>query len=279
MLIKKLFFTLPFLINLCIFYLQLQSVIHNTAFILALDTTSAFTSISLFIPLLLTSISFIILCTLSYDWEIIIPTIAVSATLPIFLITFPLSGIVSIGTAISFGITYILMRRRLDNYLTFSTSAVLIPGIHLLTTLLLITASIVFYQANSNEIQRKGFHLPPALTASIESITSTFLKQQQNDVIKEYGLDPETFNNPTLQEQITIPTDLLTQQIELFLQPYTHFIPYALAGIFFFSLLSLSALATYPLMFLLWCIFFVLEKMHVVTYTIEPRDVKKLIIG
>lgn len=295
MLIKKLFFALPFFINLFLFFLQLQSYFQQPNILLSFSSASFFTTIAFAIPLVLTSICFILFCTLSYDWEIVIPTIFIGSTLPFFLIGYPANITISCGFTIVFLLLFFITKHTLRTYLTFNANTILMPEIHLLTTLLLLIAAIAFYQVSSAYITQNGFHLPPTLTqTALQFVTAategtkgqemmlpsenltTF--QQNPELLDQTGLPPDLVSELQTPNGIS-PAAMLKDQIEKMIQPYAWIVPYVFAALFFFSLQSLIALASYPLSFVVWFMFYLLEKVGIITYVKEMREVKKLVIS
>lgn len=253
-LIKRLIFCVPFLLAFLSFCLLLKPFFMDPLLILSLEK-GTFTTIFATLATLATSLFFVVFATLAQQWKFILVIIPAVVLTSLLFISFPLSVFFSIFCLIIFFATYFFLQKKLNTYLTFQASTLLIPSITQLVTLLLLVASFAFYISCDQNIKQNGFKLPPSL------ITATMQFMPAQEAIPQ-----------------TLIKEAIETQVQNMIQPYLHLIPFILTVIFFVSLKSLASLLSFFLRPILWFVFWVLEETKFTAYTTEVREVKKLIL-
>lgn len=316
--IKKLIFTLPFLLSFIAFCIQLNPLLQNSNLIFSLDA-NVFIDIAILISLLLLySLFFILFATLAQDRKIILPIIILaSLTAPIFLNNQTVI-LLTVGFLLSFGAIYFFLEKKLTTYLTFEATKLLVPSIKQVSTIIILLTSFSFYLISTTDIKTHGFKLPQGLIdLSLQMTQNMQLPQMDtaNNIeapinLNQVSISPEQIQmlkaNPSLLQQFGLdakmldeltkpqitqstkaktninPQDLvkplIEKQIESIIKPYISYIPIFLAVTFFFTLQSLASLFSILLSPLIWLIFLILEKTGFTKFEIETREVKKLAV-
>lgn len=87
---------------------------------------------------------------------------------------------------------------------------------------------------------------------------------------------------PESNSQISLVQDTVKQavkdQLQNLIKPYQSFIPAVLAILLFFTLQGLTSLINLLIYPLLWLTFYILEKVGFITFTVEQRPIKKLVV-
>jgi hypothetical protein len=300
-LFKKLIFALPFLIFFGLFCLNLNNFLQNINLLFSLDLKELLKSLYLVLYLLLALMFFMIFATFAKNWKLVLPIAFLASIFPIFLIT-PLNYLLIFGFFLSFLITYFPFETKLNNYLTFKANSLLIPTIKSLSTLIILVSSLVFYFFASEDLKINGFKIPDSIIDPVINIASQGsasnnlsidqlslspdqinLLKQNPELLAQYGLDPKILDQVTASKPQTFSqNDLIktsvNSQFQSIISPNLWLVSIVLAILFFVSLNFLSSfliLLIYPLIYI---IFWILEKTGFITFEVEMRPVKKLVV-
>lgn len=309
--LKKLIFALPFLLSFFFFCSQVSPFLKDSSLAFSFDISVLVQMLSLLIALILAGTFFIIFATLSGSWKYVIPIALLASLFPIPFIAQPFNIILSSGFLLSFGISFFLLENKMNTYLTFSPTSLLIPSIKQLVSLIIIFTSIAFYLFTSVEISTNGFTIPSSIidlglnavgstgsnsntteTSELEVLQQTISPeqlqalQQNPDLLKQFGLDPKILDQIAPQKkpaqkssQSSNPLKpVVEQQLQAIIHPYLSYIPGALTLFFFITMQSTIFLLAIPLSLVIWLIFWILEKTGFTQYTVEAREVKKLVV-
>lgn len=311
MIIKKLLFSLPFLLSFLAFLLNFKPFLKNPTLLLELNSNVIFQSIYLVIFLLLANLFLAILITLAPNWKICLPVFGLGALSSFFILP-PLWGfLLAPALLLAFSLNYYLLGKKLAGYLSFQPIPLLSPFIKQTTILILLVITIIFYLAVDIKIKEDGFTVPDSLIETsmkmIPKETSFNVFSQENqeplnladfnitpqqieelkknpEVLKQYGLDPallDELTNPQANNESPSPNLIRTMvksQLQSFIKPYQGYIPIILAALFFLSLSWISSLLMIIVNILLIVIFWALKIAGFTNYQTETREVQKLII-
>lgn len=306
---KKLLFTPLFLIVFGLLIYQLNPLFKSYDFIFSLSLNALTQLISLAFLILLSSVLFVLFSSLCQDWKFTLPVGIVAALIPLVLTTQPLGIILAVGTFISILLSYLTLENKLNSYLTFEPNSLLGPGVKHLSGLLVIVISLTFFLSINKTIQQNGFQIPDSIidtalkftgpqqggqeqqTQTIQSSLSQDqidLLKKNPDLLKQAGLDPSILNNlnqstsksskTSTQSAQNVLKQTVKDQLNNIIKPYLGIIPAVLAVLLFLTLQSLTSflgLLIYPL---LWITFYILEKSGFITFVVEQRPVKKMIV-
>lgn len=298
--VKKLIFALPFLLVLVGVYQYLGIILGNPYLIFDFNVATLIQLVVFLLLLLLASLFFIIFATLASDIKLILPVAFLGALSALVMLTAPASLIIAGGFLVVFLISYLALNKKLETYLTFQPTKLLIPSITQLAALLLLVTSLAFYLTADNKIRTEGFQIPDSVLDPIIAMNmpdqpfdtaqgkpqippeQLQLLKQNPGLLKQYGLDPSVLDQVNTQTPQSIETSLIKtevkKQINNLVQPQIQFLAPALAILFFFTFkfgLSILSIILYPLVGL---IFTILEKIGFTQYTKEMREVKKLVV-
>lgn len=300
---KKLIFTLPFLISLAWFSLQIEPLLKNPNFLFSLELSIFIQILLLLLSLILTSFFFILFATLANSWKIVLPVALISSLSSILLISLAQNYLLAAGFFLSFALAFLFLNRSLKTYINFSPSVLLTPVTRNLITLLLLTLSVAFYLSSTSQIKEKGFTLPDSMIDSTLKLMpvpqttqtpqvskeQTELLKQNPQVLEQFGLNAkslEMLESRGLVKGVVVKdsenknqnplNSMVESQLQTMIKPYLDFMPPLLALIFFFTLKALVSLISIPLPGFIWFIFWILEKTGFLTFTTETREVKKL---
>lgn len=297
-LLKKLIFTLPFLIVFSALVYQLNTLLISYDFLFSLSINTLIQLLTISALITLSCLLFVLFATLASDWKIVLPVGIASAMIP-FLFTPPSLAITfAVGIGASIVLVYLSLEGSLKSYLNFQASTILGPSIRHLSTLLILSFCIVFFLTSNQTIVQKGFQIPDSLIDTALKMTpmdlpagsnspqtsspkvspeQLALLKQNPELLKQSGLDPSILDAPQ-----NLTQDLIKQsvkdQVQNFIKPYLSFIPAILAVLLFVTLQSLTSIINLLVSPLLWLIFYILEKTGFVKFTTEQRTVRKLIV-
>ncbi len=309
LIIKKLVFSLPFLIFFYLTCFEFQPFLKDLYLIFSLDLTVLFKLLLLSFSILISSLFFVLFSTMADDWKLVTPAVIVALLAPIILLPQSASFISAVLVLIIFILNFFMLSRKLKTYITFEPTHLFTPSVKSLTTLLILFFSLTFYQVATERIKTEGFKIPDSLLntalkfaspelpavqgvsiAQSPSLTSDQLNllKQNPSLLKQYGLDPSVLDNiqPTKSSQTKSSNapqsealkPFLQTQISSFLKPFEAFIAPVLALLFFVSLQSISSFEAILLSPLIWLIFKILEKSGYIHFEKEMREVKKLVV-
>jgi hypothetical protein len=270
----------------------------------SLEIKSFFPIIYLSISLILSLFFYILVCSFLEDIKIIFAIAFLSSLLSfLFLPLGNEAGIVFIASFVIFMSAFIFHQKKMKSYLTFSASKIIIPSISRTIFFFLVIVGVIFYIKFSADLTKNGFKVPDSLidlslsfvpsaqsdqteVTGLPIITSEqiALLKQNPDYLRQYGLDPkilDTINiskETTSIDQKTILRPLIQAQIDQMIKPNTGIVAIAVSLLYFFSLQFLTSLLILIFYPLTEGLFWLLEKLGLITYQVEMREVKKLVV-
>ncbi len=274
--LKKLVFAPAFLIVFGLLIYRLLPTIKSYDFIfsLSLSTLIGLANISLLI--LLSSLLFIVLATIAQDWRISIPVAVAGSAIPFLFVDSSLAVIFATGIFLSFLLSNLNIDVTLKSYLNFQPSNLLGPPVKHLSGLLILAICIVYFFSASKMIAQNGFQIPDSLIDTTLNLSTSSLPNIQT----EQANLPEQAGLP--QSPANLATDSLKQivkdQIQNFIKPYTSFIPAGLAVLLFFTLQFFTSIINIFISPLLWLTFLILEKVGFIKFEVEQRTVRKMVV-
>lgn len=295
--LKKLIFAPFFLLFFALTIYQFTPFLksYELIFSLSLNTLIQLIIISAFI--LLSSFSYVLFSSFALDFKFVLP-VGILASVISFLFLEPALGIVfMVGIIVSLLLTFLNLETTMKNYLNFQPNNLFGPTTRHLCTLIVLILSIVYFLSINKVISEKGFSIPDSLidtalkfaqteqqetsTPQLPSLSKEQidLLRKNPDLLKQSGLDPkilDSLNSPNSPNELIKQT--VKDQLQSLLKPYIGFIPAVLAVILFFTLQSLTSIINLFIYPLLWITFYVLEKTGFVTFVVEQRPVKKMVI-
>ncbi|MCL4366659.1 hypothetical protein M1563_00610 [Patescibacteria group bacterium] len=307
-LLKKILFAPLFLFALAEFINQLKQYLLNPYIIFNLDQATLLGILLLLGLLILASLLFGVFLTLANDWKIVAPVILCAAILPIALLNQPIntinpvSFILAGGLVFILGFVFVVLHANLASYLTFQPNIIISPAIKQTIALILILVSFTYYLSANMLIAKGGFTIPDSVfnfalqfipsseLPSTQSLSSQLqvtpeqlqLLQQNPQLLQAYGLDPSILNNLQTSSPQTTANSLikqtLQQEFQKMLAPYQQYIPILLAILFYFTLQFITMFLNLLIPVFIWLVFLILEKTAFVKFTVEMREVKKLVV-
>lgn len=298
-LVKKIFFSIPFVIGFISYCLFLNKFLENPNLLFSIDSQTILLSIYIIITALCTGFFFALFITMSQDIKIIIGSFPAVLLTSYLLLPESSRVIIAIGSCILFLLVSLSLKHSLNSYLSFTPNTLLSPYIKRVVTFLFLFGSIALYLSINQDIQQQGFSIPQTL---IDTITKTIPQQQSSNIIDEQLISSEQIeqlqNNPDLLKQFGLTKEKLNQivpkgetinpqqliksqikqQIENFIKPFESFIPIIFAMIFFFNLRFVTSIFEIFLGPLISLVFLILDKTKFTDYTTETRLVRKLIV-
>ncbi|MCL5784060.1 MAG: hypothetical protein M1142_01735 [Patescibacteria group bacterium] len=307
---KRIVFGLPFLLCFFIFSYELNLLLQDPSNLLSIP--SLMRAGVMMVSLVTSSFFFIIFATLAFSWLIVLPIILLASLPPLLFTSVPLSYTLSSGFLLSLCFSYFLLERKMENYFSFQPTALLIPPIKQLITIILLVASFGLYLTSSSEIANHGFTIPQSFVntgtqlllgqqgmSSLNNLgfnDASILNSQSNEVtqqlqtltqnptlLQQLGVDPALLNQlinsntPSKPQKSQSPaTDMIEQQINTMIKPYLHYLPLFYAGLFFISLWFFVFFLDIFLYLPLWLLFLILEQTGFIRYVPEMKEVKKL---
>lgn len=226
----------------------------------------------------------------------------ISSAIPFLIFSYPASLLLATGLLISFVVSYLLLSQKLKTYLNFSPIQLFVNPIKQLGKILILAVSITYFFIVSVDTKQNGFSIPDSLIDSTLKLIPQYQAPSQNnapnlklskeqiellkknpELLKQSGIDPKILEtlDQTSQNQnqnVDVVKEAVKGQIQSFIDPYIQFIPAVLALLLFatFSFLfSLISIMAYPLV---WIIFYILEKTKFITFEVETREVKKMVV-
>lgn len=305
---KKLIFAVPFLLSMSLFYQQTDLILKDLSILFSLDLNLLYQLIYFSVIISAASYFFIIFVSLAQDFRIVLPVGLAGALMSLLFIIPPLSFYLTLGVGVSLGTSYILLFNKLTKDPTsFKVSDHIVKSAGGLITLLVLVVTLMVYidatQSSNQMVQKLINSLVSTSTQFVKSqslqtgnvqaatTTSTSLTPEQLNLLKQnpgllkqYGIDPALLNqleagggNVTPQSlAIDAAVPAITKQVEDLIKPYSQFIPFLIAFIFFLNFqffTSIAALLISPLAYLL---FYIMEKTEFIKFEKSTREVKKL---
>jgi len=307
LILKKLIFAVPFLLVFVLFVSQINPFLNDVNLIFSLSLDILIQLLSLVVYLSLAGLFFVVFATLAEQWKYVLPVSFIASLSPLLFLNPPEAFILTGGFFLSFIITFFFLKNELKSYLSFHATKLLLPGISQIVLLCTLVISAVFYFSANTQITANGFKLPDsiidtAIKASggdqISEQLDSALQQsglpttlspeliaaakQNPALLKQYGIDPKILDTLSTQNQKN-PTAspvkaIIEQKVQDIIQPFQTFIPIILTALFFFTISTFSSLFSLINKFLIWLIFYLLEKSGFINFTKEMREVKKLVV-
>ncbi|MBI3485502.1 hypothetical protein HY025_01005 [Candidatus Daviesbacteria bacterium] len=300
-LLKKFTFAPIFLISFAFFGSQLDLVlkIPNLVFSLSLDTLIALLTLTALA--LISSLFFILFSSFVQDWIYSLPLSLLGSVILIFFLPSNINIVLGGLSLLAFSLIFLPLRNQLITYLNFHPTTLLTPSIKQLASLLIIIASIGYFLSINQDIEKNGFKIPDSLIDNalkfvpqsqnndLNSLQNNLpgvssdqlnLLKQNPSLLKQAGIDPSLLNNlsTTQTSPSSLIKDTVNNQLQNIIAPYKQFIPFGLSLLLYFSLsffLSIMELLLNPL---IWLIFLILEKTNFIRFSIEMREVKKMMV-
>ncbi len=304
--VKKLAFTIPFLLSLGALYSYLSIFLEDIYLIFSFNPEVLGQMVIFVLLFLIVGLFFAVLSALAQNLKIVLPAAFLGSTLTFIFIPPPISLVIFFGSIISFTLVFFTLSRKLSSYIDFKVSELLIPSVKTLSLFLLMTFSVVFYLSSGAALKKEGFQIPdsvidPVITMSISNFTEGQPQAQKSQtqippeqlqmlrqnpaLLKQYGLDPsvldelspQTSKTPQNPQQALIKNEV-KRQINTLIQPQIQFLPVVLTALFFLTLKfgqSILSVLLYPALGL---IFWILDKTGFTKYEKEMREVKKLVV-
>lgn len=299
-LVKKLTFASVFWLSLAVLFYFASPLLKTTDLLFSLNLQTLYQLIILSVLILTSALMFVIFATLALDWKLVLPTVILSALIPLLFTPFNLGIVFGIGLIVSLGLAYLNSENRMKSYLTFQASTLLSPSVKQLAVLLILTLSVGYYLSINNQVAQKGFEIPDSLidtalklmpqtnlpVAQLPQITPDQIEllKKNPEILKQYGIDPKQLdslpvskNTPSLNTTDMIKP-LIKQQLQNIIKPYQKIIPAVLALIFFLTLQTFVSILEIFLPPIIWIIFLILEKTNFIHFKTEMREVKKLVV-
>lgn len=305
--IKKLALAPFFLISFIALVYQFNPFLKSYDFIFSLSVNTFTDLIILSLLITASCLLFVLFVTFAQDFKLTLPVSLLSALTPLLFLDQALGLVFSVAIFVSFLLINFNLDSVLKSYFSFQPNPLLGPSVRNLSSLLILSFCIIYFLSANKFIAQQGFQLPDSLIDTALKISSPMasgVTQGQNslpqitpeqldllkknpEALKQFGLDPSILNNLTTSQQTTQAPENLTNalikqtikdQLQGVIKPYIGFVPAGLAVILFLTLqffTSLTNLLIYPL---LWLIFLILEKTGFIKFTIEQREVKKMVV-
>ncbi len=294
--LKKLFFAPFFFLFTFLLYFELSEIILNPNFLFSLDLGVFWQLLVLSGLFLMVSLFFSYFAILNNDWRLSLGTIGVSIFIPLLVFRPKGAAIIGFLNAIWFGFSYWSIQQDLKTSFDFQASKLISPAVRNLATLLVLTASILYFLGVRDQLAASnGFQVPDSLidsaiklsgqstptteTPDSTSSLSQLVPADQLDQLKQLGIDPKSLEQVS-SSQLAAGTDTIKKQIKDQIQktiaPYQPFISYLLAVLFFFTLTSFVALLKLLIRPLTALTFYLLKETGFISFTIEMKPAKKL---
>lgn len=306
-LLKKLIFAPFFLISFIALVYQFGPFLKSYDFIFSLSINTLTDLITISLLITTSCLLFVIFVSIAENYKISLPVSLLSALIPLFFLDQALGLVFSVAIFVSLLLINLTLDSTLRSYLNFSANALLGPSTRNLSGLLILSFCIIYFFSANKFIAQQGFQIPDSLidTALKFSAPATSgLQQEQSslpqitpeqlnllkknpETLKQFGLNPNILDSLTNPQKTNQPEENLTNtlikqtikdQLQSVIKPYIGFVPAGLAVLLFLTLqffTSLTNLLIYPL---LWLIFLFLEKSGFIKFTIEQREVKKMVV-
>ena len=293
---KKLIFAFPFLIAFIAFCLQLKSFLAEPTLVLALDFKIFQQEALIGLSAMFIGIFFVLFATLAQEWKFVFTIVPAISLTSILFLSPSTSFFFAILCFFIFNFVYVLLKSKLNTYLTFTANTLLKPYITETVTFLLIASSVIFYVSSDKNIKQNGFKPPPSLIKIVSQFMSTAMQPNSQSIspknfdelkktpelLKQFGLNKEILDQLTKSQTQSSSQSLqeanIDNQIQTLIKPYLSFIPLIVTIIFFLNLVSVAWVLSLFLDPILWFIFWLLDKLKFTSYAVETRQVKKLVV-
>lgn len=301
--IKKLTFAPLFLIVFALLFYQLNPTFKSLDFIFSLSLSNLIQLLMISGLVYLSALFFILFAALALDWKIVLPIGLITGIFPIIFLNQTIGVVLVIGIYAVFLISFLSLENIMKTYLNFQPVSLFGPSIRHLTTLLILIISIGYFLSINKVITQNGFQIPDSLIDTVlkftQSDTNTAQKpsvsKEQLDLLKknpsllqQSGVDPKILDSlgssaqKAIQSPINSAGNLIKQsikdQLQNLIKPFLGYIPFILALLLFLTLQSLTSIFSLLNYFLLWMIFFIMEKTKFIKFTTEMRPVKKMLV-
>lgn len=285
---KKLFFAPFFLLVLFITLIYSTPILGNISLLLSLDLSALIPIIVISLGVLLSGLLFAVFVTFCQDIRLILIVALLGSLLPLFQGFSATSLIEVFGLAFSFFMIAFVLQNKLNHYLNFQPTVLLIPSIKNIATILCLTLSFAYFFAVRTTIQTHGIQIPdnvinplmqfsnPLSSDSTASeITNQLQEQDSASMLSQLGSG--ALNSALTDAQQTAKTTL-ENQINQEAKTYEPLISATLALLFFLTINSTAALLAFLLYPTIWLLFKLLEEIEFSKFVVEMREVKKLVV-
>lgn len=285
---KQLVLALTFLILLLFTLAYSFNFLQTPYGLLSLDLSSVIPVTLIPLLLLLTSFVFILFCTLTQDWKLILPVVFLSALLiyllPVFTsanLTTPDQTLLAMGILVTLPLVFLSLKDKLNHYLTFQPTVLLIPSVKGMSTVLFILLSLIFLLLTKDTLSSQGLQLPDSLIDSITQASSSITDDNTGQTLNpNSSLFNQLSNSSQVSSALNQGQQDLKQSLKLkftrAVKPYTGLMAPLLALLLFLTLNSFASIIALLLYPFTWFIFYVLEKLRLIEFSVEMREVKKL---
>lgn len=295
LLFKKLSFA-PFFIASLIYTLYLlNSILSSPEILLSLDLNALILPLSLTALILMTSFLYVVFVTLSQDLGLITVVSIIASFTPFIIFPTNLSLILGIGIFIGLMFVYFTLNNELKTYINFNPTNLLSPSIKNLATVFIIIFSIALFFITSSSIKNNGFKIPDSLINNLINLTPIPQLSKQNlkidpkdlelirqnpTLLEQYGIDLQTLDkltNPNTSLE-SVFKDNIRKTLEDNLAPFISWIPIIASLFFFLSLKGVVSLLSIFLGVFISLVFLLIEKINLIHFIKEMREVKKLVV-
>jgi hypothetical protein len=234
----------------------------------------------------------------------VVPVSVISSAVSFLILPAKLSVLFFTLFLMSQIILWAVFKKTLSSYLNFSVKAIFEPSIRHFSFLIILCICIIYYFSIESLIRQEGFTIPDAIVDTAIGLTSNItgvsnitapqlsipeeqinLLRENPSIMEQYGLSPQMLDSINPQSENTsdktsqnATKNLISEQFQNLIAPYTNIIPLILTILLFFGLTSLSSILTSLTTPLMWLVFKILEKTGFVKFTTEMRPVKKMVI-
>lgn len=265
LLFKKLFFSIPFLALFYYTIFESSALLKDIYFVFNFNQTTLLTLIFFTLALSFSSLFFIIFTILADNWRLTLPVVIIALIAPLIFLPFPISLIILGGFLISFLVTIYRVSLKLKTYIDFQVVSLFNPLIKSLVGFAIFTLAFgLFFKADS-EIKQQGFKIPDQILDAAINIA------QPQVPVKESSLTQIFPSNESIK-------NLLNTQLQKMVEPYLGLIPVVLALVFYFTLQSFFFIVAIFMPLFLALIFWILEKVNFIKYSLETREIRKIIL-
>lgn len=219
--LKKLIFAVPFFGLLYFFFFQISPFFSDFGLMFNFELSILYKILATLASLGFACLMFVLFAALANDRKIVLPVGLLASFIPLLVFPNMYGAILMAGLIGVFPLSFFLLENRLKTYVNFSSTALFVPAIKSLATLILLVTSIAFYFSVDATIKRDGFKIPEALIdtalkfsmpsenvqgvqiAQVPNLTQEqidFLRQNP-DLLKQYGLDPSILNPASQNSQ------------------------------------------------------------------------------
>jgi hypothetical protein len=291
--LKKLTFAPFFLLSFAyLLFLTVQFLKNsNSGINISVEFFVAF--LILVVMCLVVGFFFVVFCTLSQDWKLVLPVSLLGSLLPFVFLDLNFGLFLAVICFLSFLAIFATLENKLKTYITFQPSVLLSSPIRNTACLIAVGISLIYFLTISASIKANGLQLPDSTIDLLQNVfspkQSNQISPEQLDLIKNnpqllqgtgYSLQDienvaksgtNATANPAVRETIK-------KTFQSFLQPYLAYIAPVLGLLFVLNFISTIVFVSILLPIPLWLLFWILRTTGFVKFVTEMREVKKLVV-